>query len=145
MDPEVTENNDRRKWPWWEPYVFTAGVLAAFVVVLIAFGFLTRIPYLEPALFVVMTFAAAVNAFRRCSTTSSLAGNLCLTMFFGLASAVYLAKSEFLLGGGYGTLAVIWLCLAVRAGIIHREFQKERSDKLDRAVEILRRATQDNE
>ena len=144
-DSEVTEENGRRKWPWWESYVFTAGVLATFVVVLIALGYIAGIPHLEHVFFALMTIATLVRVFRRSSTPPSLAGNILLAAFFGLAGAAYLSKSEFVWGISYAILALTCLFLAVRAGSILRARRKERLAKLDRAVESLRRAVQDDE
>jgi hypothetical protein len=144
-DSEVTQEHGRRKWPWWEPYAFTAGVLAAFVVVLIAFGYIARVPYFEHVFFVLWAIAVWVGVFRGSSTPPSLVGNICLAAFFGLAGVAYLSKSKYVLGIGYVGLAPICLFLAIRAGTIQRARTKEGLAKLDRAVETLRRAVQNDE
>ena len=46
-----------RKWPWWGPYVFTAFAAAAFVALLVVFGFIAEIPFALHVLFALMTLA----------------------------------------------------------------------------------------
>jgi len=41
-------------------------------------------------------------------------------------------------------LAAVWLCLLIYAGVVRHKLRKEVSAKLDRAVETLRRAVQDD-
>ena len=106
MDRASAENPDRntsgRNWPWWEPYVFTVGVLVAFVAFFIACGifgdFLERIPFGWPVFFGLWTMAAIVESFRKSRTASSLVGNLLLSLFFGLAAVAYATKSDRVLG-----------------------------------------------
>lgn len=132
------------RWPWWEPYVFTAFFLAAVVALLMVFGYIARIPFVEHILFALMTVAAVIEASRRSSTVPSLAGNISLTLFFSVACFAYVSKAELLLGIGYAVLAVIWFCLSINAAVARRRMKRERSAKLDRAVETLRRAVEND-
>ena len=127
-------------YPWWEPYVFTAGVLLAFVVVLIAFGHVATIPYIEPILFVLATTAAVIAAFRKSSTSPTVIDKALLVTFFSLASVGYISKAANLLGFGFAGLALVWLCLSIHAVVIRHARRKEQLAKLDRAVETLSRA-----
>ncbi|RMG38534.1 MAG: hypothetical protein D6725_06955 [Planctomycetota bacterium] len=148
MDQSSTENPERkssgRSWPWWKPYVFTLGMLLAVVVFLIACGifadFLERIPFAWPMFFSLWTLAAIIESFRESRAASSLVGNLLLSLFFGLAALAYSIKPDPTLAVSYGLLAVIWLCLAVKAGTMRRKRQKQQLPKLDRAVETMSRA-----
>jgi len=137
---DTTNSRNQPEYPWWEPYVFTGGVLVAFVIVLIAFGYVARIPYIEPILFVLATIAAVVAAFRASSTTPTVIGKVLLAGSFTLASVAYFSKAERLLGCGFAGMALVWLCLSIHAGAIQRARRKERLAKLDRAVETLSRA-----
>ena len=134
-----------RKWPRWDPYLFTAGVLTALIVLLIVFGYVTRIPFVEHILFGLMTIAAVVQAIRRSSTLSSVSGDILLSAFFGLAGLAYLSKSELLLGIEYSVLSVIWLSMAAHAGVNRHTLRKEGLARLDRAVETLRGVVQDDQ
>ena len=134
-----------RKWPRWDPYLFTAGVLTTLIVLLIVFGYVTRIPFVEHILFVLMTIAAVVQAVRKSSTLSSVGGNILLSAFFGLAGVAYFSKSELVLGIEYSVLAIIGLSLAVHAGVIRHRLRKEGLVRLDRAVETLRGVVRDDQ
>ena len=149
MNVHPEEDSDARspgqKWPWWEPYVFTACIAAAFIALLMACGYIGRIPFVEHVLFALMTIAAVIGAIRRPTTALSLAGNIFVSLFFALASLAYLLKAHPLLGIGYAVLAGIWLCLSINAGVTRHRQKREASAKLDRAVETLRRAVHDDE
>ncbi len=93
-DGNTDEKTPGPKWPWWEPYVFTACVLAAFVVLLMVFGYIARIPFAEHILFALMTIAAVIEAIRRSTTAPSLAGQIFLVVFFGLASFAYFSGNQ---------------------------------------------------
>ena len=134
-----------QKWPWWEPYVVTGCIAAAFIAFLMVCGYIGRIPFVEHVLFVLMTIAAVVAAVRRSTTVFSLAGSILLFLFFALASLAYLLEVQLLLGIGYAVLAGVWLCLSINAGVTRHRQKGEGSAKLDRAVETLRRAIQDEE
>lgn len=144
MSAHADDNADKKtlgpNWPWWEPYVFTAFVLAAFVVLLMVFGFIARIPFAEHILFALMTIAAVIEAFRRSTRVPSLGGQVFLVVFFGLASFAYFSKNQFWFGIGYAVLATVWVCLSINAGIARHKLRKAASAKLERAVETLRRA-----
>ena len=144
-DKKSPSKDAGRKWPWWEPHVFTAGVLAALVVLMIACGYITRIPFVEHILFALMTIAAIIQVVRRSSTATSVGGNVALSVFFGLASLAYSSKSELLLGIEYSVLSVIWLALAIHAGVIRHRMRKERLARLDRAVDTLRGVFRDDQ
>ena len=137
---DTVKSRNQPEYPWWEPYLFTAGVLVAFVMVLIAFGFVARIPHIEAILFVLATIAAVVSAFRASSTNPTVIGKVLFAGFFTLASVAYFSKPERWLGFGFAGMAFVWLCLSIHAGAIQRARRKERLAKLDRAVETLSRA-----
>ncbi|MFH1264640.1 MAG: hypothetical protein ABIK89_02875, partial [Planctomycetota bacterium] len=69
-----------------------------------------------------------------------LVGNFLLSLFFGLAAIVCVTKPDRSLGVWYGLLAIVWISLAARAGIVRRKLKKERLAELDRTVETVRRA-----
>lgn len=144
-DISSASKDDSRKWPRWGPYVFTAGVLAALIVMMIVFGYVARIPFVEHILFGLMTIAAVVQVVRRSSTASSVGGNVLLSGFLGLAGLAYFSKSELVLGIEYSALSAIWFALAIRAGVIRHRMRKEGLRRLDRARETLRAAVRDDQ
>ena len=142
-ESDVTKGG--RKWPWWEPYVFTAFAAAAFVALLIVLGFIAEIPFAIHILFAVMTLVGLLEAILKPSKPSSVFGCICATVFFGLAGMAYVSQAQVLLGVGYFTFAVIWASLSIKAGITRHRMRREQLARLDRAVDSLRRAVQDDE
>ena len=134
-----------RSWPWWEPYVFTAFAAAAFLALLIVLGFAAEIPFAVHILFAVMTLVGLLEAILKPSKPSSVLGCICATVFLGLAGMAYVSQTQVLLGVGYFTFAVIWAGLSIKAGITRYRMHHEQLARLDRAVDSLRRAVQDDE
>ena len=145
-EPDETRHamNSMRQPPWWERYVFTACVLGGFAVFLIVCGYIGRIPFAEHALLVLMTIAGVVEAIRTPLKARSVLGHVLLMGFLALASCAYISQGAHLLGAGYSFLAIVWLCLAISVVRMRHRLGKEGSLKLERAVESLRRATQDD-
>jgi len=134
-----------RSRPWWEPYVFTAFAAAAFVAVLIVLGFIAEIPFAVHILFAVMTLVGLLEAILKPSKPGSMFGCICAMVFFALAGTAYISQAQVLLGVGYFTFAAIWAGLSINAGITRHRMRREQLSRLDRAVDSLRRAVQDDE
>ena len=144
-DRESTVTTDGPKWPWWEPYVYTAGVFAAVIVLLMGFGVVARLPFAEHIVFGLMTIAGLVEAVRKSASAPSLAGNISFVVFFGLAGFAYFSMGQRFLGFGYVLLTVIWLYLSANAAVTRHKLAKESSARLGRAVETMRRVVQGSE
>ena len=146
MNTPRADNPDRIKcrhnWPWWEPYVFTAGVLAAFVVFFIACGIfgsaLDRFPFGWTIWLALFTAAAVADLLRRSSRSYSLIWPLLLSMFFGAAAIAYRTRPDRWFGVWHGALAILFLCSAVKSGVLQHRMKKEGLARLDRAGETLR-------
>lgn len=138
-------NNTGQKWPWWEPYAFTACVGVVVGLLLIVFGFIVSIPYSEPIRLAVMTAVAVVEVARRPTRWPSALGNSSLAVTMGLASYVYLSLSNQSLAIGYAILAAIWFGLAIQASSTRAQLRNERSARLVRARDTLRAAMRDND
>ena len=134
-----------RSWSWWEPYVFTAFAAAAFLALLIVLGFVAEIPFAVHILFAVMTLVGLLEAILKPSKPGSVFGCICAMVFFGLAGTAYVSQAQVLLGIGYFTFAAIWAGLSIKAGITRYRMRREQLARLDRAVDSLRRAVQDDE
>jgi len=142
-ESDVTKNG--RKWPWWEPYAFTAFAAAAFVALLIVLGFIAEIPFAIHILFAVMTLVGLLEAILKPSNPGSVFGCICAMVFFALAGTAYILQAQVLLGVGYFTFAAIWAGLSIKAGITRHRMRREHLSRMDRAVDTLRRAVRDNE
>ena len=119
MDRSSAENPKRypswQGWPCWEPYIYTVGVLIAFVAFIIACGllgdFLDQRSFGWPIFFGLCTMGALIGSLRKSRTMSSLTGNLLISTFFSLAAISYAA-----LAVCYGLLGMILFALVVKAG-----------------------------
>ena len=134
-----------RRWPWWEPYVFTAFAAAAFVALLIVLGFVAEIPFAVHILFAVMTLVGLLEAVLKPSKPGSVFGCICAMVFFGLAGMAYVSQAQVLLGIGYSTFAAIWAGLSIKAGITRHRMRREQLARLDRALDSLRGAVQEDQ
>jgi len=148
---EISKNKESdvkeagRSWPWWEPYVFTAFAAAAFVAVLMVLGFIAEIPFAVHILFAVMTLVGLLEAILKPAKPGSVFGCICAMVFLGLAGTAYVSQAQVLLGIGYLTFAAIWAGLSIKTGITRHRMRREQLARLDRAVDSLRRAVQDDE
>ena len=140
MNKEFATELAKPRHRWWEPYLFTAGVLLAIVVAFIVFGYITTIPYVELILFVLATIAAVATAFRSSSTIPTFIDKILVATFFTLASVAYISMAESALALVFAGMALIWLCLSVHAVVIRRARLKEQTAKFGLTVEALSRA-----
>ncbi len=148
IDPQLQKpaaEPHARKWPWWQPYLFTSGVLAAFVVLLLFFDFLASIPWAEPILFGLLTLAAVVHAFRKPLRPPSYWSELVLALALGLGCLACLAEQQVLLSVCYGALSLTWLGVALRCATLRRSMLKVRSAERNRALQAFEQQIQQNQ
>ena len=129
--------------PRWQPYLYAAGVLAAFASLLIIGGLLGDSPYLEHAFFVLFAAGTVSQVFLRPARVPSLAGRIFCTAFFALASAGKLSQDKSYFGIGYGILAAIYFGLSIRTAVQKRRLRAEQSERLKRASETMGRVFRD--
>ena len=129
--------------PRWQPYLYAAGVLAAFASLLIIGGLLGDSPYLEHAFFVLFAAGTVSQVFLRPTRTPSLAGLIFFTAFFALTSAGNLSQDKSYFGIGYGILAAICFGLSIRTAVQKRRLRAEQSERLKRASETMGRVFRD--
>ena len=143
MNPDHN-NTPRSNWPWYEPYMFTGGVLVVFVAFLIACGilgdFLKRIPFGWAIWLGLFTAAGVADFFRKPDRLPSVIWPLLLALFFGVAAFAYHTNVDRWFGIWHAVLAGLFLCVAVKSGIVRHRLRKEQLAHLDQAVETLRRA-----
>lgn len=126
----------RKTYPWWEPYAFTAGILGAFILLLIAFGYVAQIPLIRPILLTLATLGAVFRVTRK--TAEPVAWNILATGFFGLLSCSYIAKDEISLAVWSATLAGIWFVITIIAVGKRRRINQDAFAKSARSLERLR-------
>lgn len=136
-------NTSRGTTPWWEPYVFTGGVLIAFVAFFIACGILghvlQRIPFAWALWLALFTVAGVIDFFRKPNTTPSATWPLLLSVFFGLAAFAYRTNPDRWFGVWHTLLAILFACLAIKCALTRYRLRKEQLARTDQAVETMRR------
>jgi len=133
-----------RGWPWWEPYVFTLGVLLAFIGFIVACGvfgdFLDHIFLGWPLFLGLCTIGALIGSFRKAGALASPVWSALMSVWMGMAAVVHVTKAEHPLALWYGLLAAIWCIITTRAVVMRGVTKRERLARMERTVETVRRA-----
>jgi hypothetical protein len=140
------------RWPWWEPYAFTAGLLVMVAVFLVVGGYLLPVVggLLEPhgigdyGFLVLSTLLVVYELFGKNTRVRSLAGCLLCTGFFALVSFSYFSLQELYLAAGFGVLTAACTGLSVKAVVVGRRLRAKQSEKLRQASETMRRVFRDD-
>tara|TARA_B100000809_G_C15013014_1_gene485636 strand:+ start:111 stop:701 length:591 start_codon:yes stop_codon:yes gene_type:complete len=150
-DPDK-RTTPRPTWPWWEPYVFTAGILAMVAMFLIVGGYLLPVvsSYLEANdlgdhIFLILTSLTLVlEAVRKSTRAPSLTGCVFCTVLTALFSLSYWSRDETYFGVGFGLLTATGIGLSVRAALIRTRLRVEQAEKIKQASETMRRVFGDD-
>ena len=117
----MSESPKKQKYPWWEPYVFTAVLLLGFAVAFIALGFAASIPYFLPCIFAVATAGALWDAVRNPpKLVIDKAFTACFLVLMGFGA--FFVATKFLSLAYFG-MAMAWFGLAIHAATVQRRIK----------------------
>jgi hypothetical protein len=138
-DRHGNSDADDRTGRKWKPYVFTGGLLAAFILLSLVWGAVERTGHSDLIFFLLMAAASVAPpySYRKVSRSAPW-GYIVALLIFGLLSCAYFTHDEPWLGVGYAVLAVILFARSIRAAKARREVQQEVLARADRAKLPLR-------
>ena len=150
-DPD-DRTTPRPTWPWWEPYLFTTGILAMVAAFFIAGGYLLPVVgrYLEAydlgdhIFLILTTLTLVLEAVRKSTRAPSLTGFVFCTVFTALVSFSYWSRDETYFGVGFGILTATGIGLSIRAALIRSRLRVEQAEKIQQASETMRRVFRDD-
>lgn len=114
----MSESSKQQKYPWWEPYVFTAVVLIGFLVAITTFGYAASIPFFLPGMFAVVTVGGLRDAVRK--PPKSVIDKALFACFLSLLSIGSVTETIFL-SFVYLGMAMTWFAVAFHAGMALRK------------------------